>query len=217
MKTVLSTLVVIAVAALSTAARSQSAGTAAQAPPAANAKAKGTSANYYPLKVGSTWHHQLDAGNGQKIQLVSQIAGTDTIAGRELARLEVSANGQKLPATDHLERTDGGVFRVRMGPLELAPPICLIKYPLKSGQTWGGEMKVSGKSVTVEGREGEAEDVQVPAGKYRAIPCTVVVSDGDAKSTNIFWFADGVGIVKQWSDLGNQSVTTELTRYEPAP
>ena len=73
MKTVLSTLVVIAVAAFSTAARSQSAGTVAQAPPAVKAKAK--SANYYPLKVGTKWHYQLDAGNGQKIQLVSQIAG----------------------------------------------------------------------------------------------------------------------------------------------
>ena len=103
-----------------------------------------------------------------------------------------------------------------MNAVDLSPPICLIKYPLKSGQTWGGEMKVRGQSVKVECSEGEAEDIQVPAGKYRAIPCTVVVSDGNAKSTTVFWFADDVGIVKQRSDLGPQTVTTELTKFEPA-
>ena len=100
----LSTLLVVAVAALSTAAQSQTAGTVAQAPPAAQAKAKAKSANYYPLKVGTKWHYELDAGNGQKLQLISADRRRREIDGKTLSRLEVTANGQKPPATEHLER-----------------------------------------------------------------------------------------------------------------
>jgi hypothetical protein len=214
MKTVLTALLVMTAAACSTAAQPPSAGTVAQPP--ADGKAKAKSADYYPLKVGTRWHYQLDAGNGQKIDLISEIGGVDKIDGKDLARLEVSANGQKLPATEHLQRTADGVFRVRMNNVELVPPICLIKYPVKTGQTWSAETKAGERQVRVASSEGTAEDITVPAGKYRALPCTIVVTDGNARSTTVFWFAEDVGIVKQKSEFGPQTVTTELLKYEAA-
>jgi hypothetical protein len=102
-----------------------------------------------------------------------------------------------------------------MNGVEVSPPLCLIKYPLKQGQTWESEMMTgSGPKAKVEGTQGGPEEVQVPAGKYRAIPCTIVVTAGTAKYTNVFWFAEDVGIVKQRSELGPQTVIMELTKFE---
>ena len=53
------------------------------------------------------------------------------------------------------------------------------------------------------------------AGKYQAIPCTIVVTAGQDKYTNVFWFAEGVGIVKQRSEIGDVTVVMELMKYEP--
>lgn len=212
MKTVISSLAVIALAVTSTVAQSQPTGRATQTPAAG--KAQGD--DYYPLKVGTKWHYDLDNGGGQKIQLISQIAGIDTVEGVELFRLEIFANGQKLPNTEHLQRKDDGVYRVRMNNVDLTPPICLIKYPLKPDQTWGGETTAGGQKMKVEGSEGKAETVQVPAGKYEAVPCKVVGTAGPGKFTNILWFAKDVGIVKQKSEFASQTITMELTKFEPA-
>ena len=58
----------------------QSAGTVAQAPPAVKAKAK--SANYYPLKVGTKWHYQLDAGTARRSSLSARSPGTKRSTAR---------------------------------------------------------------------------------------------------------------------------------------
>lgn len=212
MKTVVSTLVVMAIMVASLAAQSPSTGGGTQAPAAAKTKA----ANYYPLKPGTKWHYLLERSTGEKIRLTSQISEIKNINGKELALLEVFADGQKIAASEHLQGTAEGVFRVRMNNVELTPPICLIKYPVKPGQTWGADMTVSKRRMNLQGTEGKPEDVGVPAGKYRAVPCTIVVSDATDKSTTVFWFAEDVGIVKQRSEDESEWVTMELIKYEPA-
>lgn len=190
-----------------------------QAPrPSPPAKLQGKAGDYYPLKVGTRWHYQIQAGNSQKIPMVYRIGGIERVDGKELARLDIMASGQgNSQYTEHLHSDGGGVFRDRMHNLQFAPPFCLIKYPVKPGERWTADIAVGGQKMKVEGTEGPAEDVQVPAGKYRAIPCTIVVSDAAERSTNIMWFAEGVGIVKQKTELGPRSIIMELTRFEPAP
>jgi hypothetical protein len=145
-----------------------------------------------------------------------QVGGIDNIRGKLLARLEVSANGRKLPTTEHLQSKEDGVFRVRMNKMEVDPPTCLIKYPLKAGRTSSIETSAAGQKMKVDYSEGKPEEVQVPAGKYQAIPCTITVTQGAAKYKNVFWFAEDVGIVKQRSEIGAKTVTLELTKYEAA-
>ena len=215
MKTLLRTLLIAALAPFPTALLAQTATKSTTSAPAAD-QGKDKAPNYYPLKVGTKWHYQLDAGNGQKVQLVSEIGGVDTINGKTLARLEVAANGKKLPTTEHLDSDDKGVYRVRMNNMEVTPPIQLIKYPLKEGQTWGGESSALGQKMKVDCSEGKAEEIQVPAGKYKTIPTTITVTQGPTKLKNVFWFAEGVGIVKQLSEIGPQTITLELTKYEAA-
>jgi hypothetical protein len=214
MKALLRTLVAAIVMVSPVAAQSPPSGKSAVQAPAGKATAKAP--DYYPLKPGTTWHYQLDTGDGQKRQLTSQIAGVDNVDGKDLARLQVFADGQAL-ATEHLASTDRGVFRVRMNNVDVSPPICLIKYPLKTGQSWGGETESKGEKMKVDCSEGKPEEVKVPAGTYQAIPCTIVVTAGPQKYTNVFWFAENVGIVKQRSEIpGPVTVVMELTKFEAA-
>ncbi len=210
MKTQLRTLLIAALVASPAPLLAQTAGQSTKT------AAKEKAPNYYPLKVGTKWTYDLDTGNGQKVELISEIGGRDTFNGKSLARLEVAANGKKLPATEHLDSDAEGVYRVRMNNMEVTPPIQLIKYPLKEGQTWGGETSAAGQKMTVNCSEGKIEDVQVPAGKFKAIPTTITVTQGAVKLKNIFWFAEGVGIIKQRSEIGPQTVTLELKKYEAA-
>jgi hypothetical protein len=214
MKFPLNALAIAALAAFPAPSLSQA--TQKSTPPSSAAKGDAKTPNYYPLKAGTKWHYQLDAGNGQKVQLVTEIGGLDNFGGKSLARLDVAANGRKLPTTEHLQSNENGVFRVRMNDLEIDPPICLIKYPLKAGQTLSVETSAAGQKMKVDCSEGKSEEVQVPAGKYQAIPCTITVMQGPIKLKNVFWFAEDVGIVKQRSEIGPQTVTLELTRYEAA-
>lgn len=183
----------------------------AQSPPAGKTEAK--AADYFPLKVGTKWTYRIDNGSGQKVRLSRQVTGTEADGS---ARLEIITDQQKDRGTERVLTNGQGVFRVEMSGYAVTPPLCLLKYPAKPGQTWDSDMKTGvGPLAKVHGSQGAPEEVEVPAGKYRAIPCTIVVTAGSEKSTNVFWFAEGVGIVKQRSELGDVSVVVELTKYEP--
>ena len=50
----------------------------------------------------------------------------------------------------------------------------------------------------------------VPAGRYECMKFTV-----DGLGNQTYWFARGVGLVKQSYTAGPKVVTWELTRYQP--
>jgi hypothetical protein len=220
MKTVINTLLVVTIVALPAFSQSATAPEAKQAPSTAKARAKSEAKDYYPLKVGSTWHYRIDAGTGQKGTLRSVIAGVENSDGKSLSRLEVDVNGQRAPATEHLMSDEKGVSRVKMNGLELSPPLYLLKYPLKAGQKWETKTTVAGQQLDVSCRQGTEEDIEVPAGKYRAISSTIQTTQqtpkGAVSIVNTYWFANDVGVVKQKIEIGDKVILMELTKYEPA-
>jgi len=183
-----------------------------QPPAAETAKAKAPP-NYYPLKVGSKWHYQVEMGNGQKAVLVNEIAKIENIDGKDLARLETVGQGN-VQATEHLSSNAQGIFRNRYNDLELSPPVCLLKYPIQEGETWTTQTKVGDLQLTIIGREGRTEEVQVPAGKYQAVTAVVETTVDGKKIRTSYWFAADVGIVKQTIDLGDQVINRQLVKYE---
>jgi hypothetical protein len=209
MKTVINTLLVVVMAALPAVAQST------------KAKAKAGTGDFYPLKVGTKWNYELDAGQPQKGMITSVIAAEETADGKPIARLEVYINGQKAPTTEHLMSNKDGVFRVKINNQQLDPPLCILKYPLKAGQKWDTKTTAIGQQLDVSCRQGAEEEVQVPAGKYKAVPCVIETStqtqQGAMKIVNTYWFVDDVGVVKQKMNFGDKVILMELTKYEPAP
>jgi hypothetical protein len=215
MKTVIHTLLVVVMAAVPAVAQSTDKAKA-------DAGAGAGTGDYYPLKVGTKWTYELDSGQPQKPIVTSVIAAEENAEGKGLARLEVYINGQKVPNSEHLMTNKDGVFRVRINNQDLNPPLCLLKYPLKTGQKWASKMTAMGEEMDVSCTQGPEEEVQVPAGKYKAVPSTIVTSQtkpdgGEVKIINTFWFVDNVGMVKQKMDLGGKIILMELSKYEPAP
>ena len=133
---------------------------------------------------------------------------------RPAARLESVVNGNVV-ATDYLSANNEGVFRNRYNDIEVSPPVCLLKYPPKEGATWETQTKFSDQQLTVTGREGKSEDVQVPAGKFQAVPVVVEATTEGIKISTSFWFAENVGIVKQTIDWGGKTISVELVKFEP--
>ena len=183
----------------------------AQAP--AKAQAKAGPPNFYPLKVGTKWHYQVDTGTGPKGTMVNQIAKIENIDGKDLARLESVVNGNVV-STEHLSANNEGVFRNRFNGVEVSPPVCLLKYPPKEGTTWETQTKFGDQQLTVTGREGKTEDVQVPAGKFQSVTAVVEATVSGMKVSTSYWFAEKVGIVKQTLDLGGRTINVELVKFE---
>lgn len=175
---------------------------------------KPTAPDYYPLKPGTKWHYRVTVG-GRTGAVACRIAKVETIDGQPLARLETVV-GEKSVASEHLRTDAKGIYRHRANGLEPVPPIQLLRYPVKDGDRWESEFSVGeekGKlAVVVIGKE----EVEVPAGKYKAVKVEVNTDSGGQKISTTYWFADGVGIVKQRSDLGGRETVLDLEKYEPA-
>ena len=169
--------------------------------------------DYYPLKVGTKWHYQVDAGGGQKATVVYRIAKIEKVDGKPMAVLEALVN-EEVQATEHVGVESGGVYRYRLKSMELSPPVCLLKYPVKEGSSWETETKIGTREITVIGREGGTEEVQVPAGKYQAVSVKIETTVKGNKVSTTYWFAPDVGIVKQSMGIPGRSLNMELVKFE---
>jgi hypothetical protein len=171
--------------------------------------------DYYPLKVGTKWTYEVDPGNGQKLQVGNQITKIETIDGTSLALMEIVVNGM-VASTEHLESTPKGVFRHRSKGVEVSPPVCVIKYPYKEGDTWMAEPKIGPQQLKLSIKSGKEEEVSVPAGKYKAVSVNVETVVNGVKIISTSWHAPDVGIVKQFTEFGGKNLKMELVKFEAA-
>lgn len=176
------------------------------------------SKSYYPLKAGNKWTYQIESDSVAKgsANLINQIAKIEKIDGVSLARLETIAKG-KVAATEHLNVTEKGIFRNRYNGTEVSPPICILKFPIKKGSTWKTESKVGDEKLSVSCKSDE-DEIEVPSGKFKTVK---VVMDAEVAGAGIlvsttYWFAQGVGIVKQHVNINSMQFTILLEKYEEA-
>ena len=136
----------------------------------------------------------------------------ETIDGKSLAVLERSLNG-KVSGTEHLAATEKGVFRYRVDGVELSPPVCVLKYPLKKDDTWETESTIANEQLKIKGKVVDTEEVTVPAGKYKTFRVEIETSVAGMQATITFWFAPDVGIVKQTAGSGGKN-DVELVKFD---
>lgn len=176
---------------------------------------KQDSKSYYPIKAGNKWTYQIESDTAAKgSKLINQIAKIEKIDGVSLSRLETTAKG-KVVASEHLSITDKGIFRNRYNGTEVSPPICMLKFPIKKGSTWKVESKVSEEKLSVSCKSDE-EEIEVPAGKFKTVKVVMdaeVVGAGIIVSTT-YWFAQGVGVVKQHVNINSMQFSILLEKFE---
>ncbi len=169
--------------------------------------------DYYPLKPGTKWTYDLDPGNGRKIRVTNQIARIETIDGKSMARVETVING-RVAQTQHLLSTPEGVFRYRISDADVSPPLCILKYPLKEGETWEAAPMIGGEQLKMSFKSGRHEEVISTAAKYQAISvvCEINVEGTRVKTTS--WYAPNVGMVKDTREFGDKTITMDLVTFE---
>jgi hypothetical protein len=169
--------------------------------------------DYYPLTPGTKWTYDVDPGNGRKIRLTNQIARIETIDGKSLARLETIING-RVAMTQHLLSTSEGVLRYRLGEADVSPPLRILKYPFKEGETWQAEQVIGHEQSKMSFKSGRHEELTLTAVKYQAISVECEINMDGARLKNTSWYAPDVGLVRDTRDLGNKTITMDLVTFE---
>jgi hypothetical protein len=176
------------------------------------ASEKNKAPDYSPLKPGTKWVYELN-NDGQKVKLTIQVAKLETIGGKSLALVETSVNGM-VTSTEHMLATENGVFRHRNNGVELTPPVCVLKYPFKKGETWETDATIGNESVKVKGKAGDSEEITVAAGKFKTVQAVVDTAFAGNQLSVTSWFAPDVGIVKQSVVTNGKTISAELEKFE---
>jgi hypothetical protein len=163
---------------------------------------------YYPVKVGAKWVTELSAGGaaaGPAIESVETVTKVEEKDGVYRITSERDLRGKSFITV--MEVSAGGVRRVGINEGTLSESPYLIRVPAKPGDTWAA----GGGTVTV----GPEEAVEVPAGKFKAIPVTTVIEQKAGTLTMTAWYSPGVGVVKQVSRHNTSEATQVLKSFTP--
>lgn len=187
--------------------------------------------NLFPTSMGSNWVIRTIVP-GQDAPIVADITVTSEkkVGDTTTAVFQYKANGAVVQEETYIVTPDQ-VSRKRSGQggsSVLEPPIPIIKYPMALGKSW----KYSGK-ITIQAPTGEMEldstadlkvaafeEVKTGAGTFKAyrVDMKATISSGatNQEVTNSYWFAAGVGMVKQSAVLPGVGgdITGTLTSYK---
>jgi hypothetical protein len=171
-------------------------------------KAK-ASADYYPLKVGSTWEYRVG-----KQKATVRVLREETMDNDTVAVLETTLDGKKI--TERVGVKADGVYRYSGEGVDYKPPLRFLKLPPEDGETW--EVKSQGAGLEIAGtfKAGE-EEVTVAAGQYEAVTSSCAEFRIDSARLSMkYWFVPRIGMVKQQLKIGDREVLIELEKYTPA-
>jgi len=165
----------------------------------------------YPLQVGNTWNYR--AGDNM---FAIRVAGHEKVGSALCARVEIVVEG-KTTSFEHVAAQKNGVYRHSFEGKEVIPPVCFLRLPPKEGESWKVDSKFNDEALRGTFKVSREKSVAVPAGTFE----NVVVSAGQdldangAKVNVTYYFAEGVGMVKQVIETAGQKMVIELMKFEP--
>jgi hypothetical protein len=166
------------------------------------------SSEYFPLKIGTTWHFKSD---GQKLTM--KVIKHEKLGDVFCAQLEMTKGREPL-LTEHVAVRPDGLYRYALNDKSLDPPMCFLRLPPKKGDKWRVAYKFETAKVNMELTLGE-EEIKVPAGTYKTIVAsTNEYQVGDQKVQYTMWYAKGIGIVKAVQKNAGKRFVLELEKFE---
>lgn len=181
--------------------------------PHVRAQNKLAETEYYPLRVGTTWHYK--SGDGK---IIVRVVKHEKVGDVLCARLETTRDG-KVVGTEHLAVTDEGVYRHdltqpdangKMVTHTPKPPIRVLKLPPKKGDNWKVDTDLAHGRFNIDESE-----VKVPAGTYQTIRVrSEDLEINGLKPTFTWHYAKNIGMVKQVMQEGNVTVEIVLEKFE---
>jgi hypothetical protein len=167
---------------------------------------------FFPAKLGTAWAYRGTFPSGEQ-ETTEVILESETKDGETRFSVGCALNdngtGPRLLGADRFVAKADGLFLLEQAGAKYDPPLCILKLPLRRGDSWKvsvlrGEEKVEGNFTVGK----ELEEVAVPAGKFRAYRVERrLVSRG--KEEAIYWYAPGVGVVKKVGSPTNPKYRNE--------
>jgi hypothetical protein len=170
-------------------------------------KEKTKTPDYYPTALGSRWVYKVG-----ETEIATEVTAVEVKKDARLATISTLVNG-KAVSTERISVSDKGVFRDQINKADLKPPLCILKSPLKSGDKWEVDSSVQDQPMKMSFTAGGPEEVEVPAGKYKAVR---VDADGTIAGTQTkvtYWFAPDVGVVKLKYTIAGSDAILELKSF----
>lgn len=162
-------------------------GTALAAPVPKELKKK---KNYFPTAVGTKWEYVGEDGSDRQTREVTEAVDKD---GVRVITILWSTGGTK--QTWELREDATGLYRSKMGSMDIDPPQRLMNGKLAEGDEWEGEYAQGQVRERYKRVVGKAEKITTPAGEFEAIPVEQTNPDDPDDGATI-WYAEGVGMVK---------------------
>jgi len=182
--------------------------------------------SYYPLAKGSKWVYSTDFA--EDTELVHEVLGTEKIGDVECFIVEHKTVGPVLGTRvmrkEWLAADGDGVLihKVSRGKSELdvVKPFFKIKHILRKDDEWTGQAKAEENPPRYEYRVEGEEDLEVPAGKFRAVKVHIKIESGTRHAAEgSEWYAKNVGIVKSEITIrasgDDFTMVSELKKFEP--
>jgi hypothetical protein len=177
---------------------------------------KGKDVLYHPTKVGDKRVYVMTTGK-EVTDITDEVTRVDVKGGR----LHVSVSQKQDDGTLGVTVTEvsaAGVVRLTGVKRALSPPMPLLRLPAKAGNswTWDPDTPDGGKPlVTTYTVVKEQEEVEVPAGKFKAIRVDAewTLDGTEVKTTQ--WYAPDVGLVKRVYRAGVTTQTQLLKSFTP--
>lgn len=178
--------------------------------------AASASGDYFPLRVGDSWTYRHSEGSTFTYKVLSeekQADGTvrylvELVSGSRVHYLYSKSAGWVLQHRISYPDEQSGL------KVDYEPGRKHLQNPLVAGSKWSWNGKdVGGNDVAESNQVIGPEWVEVPAGRFRAIKMISHVSNGGTVATKTYWYADGIGVVKSWTDAGAIRYGYELADY----
>jgi uncharacterized protein DUF3108 len=160
--------------------------------------------SYLPLGKGHKWTYKTDYDEDTLI--VHEVTASEKVGETACLVVEHRSENAKESRirtlrTEWLALSDDGVkiHKIVRGRTEMAveKPFFKLKSDLKKDDEWEGEAKASENSAKHTYRVDQEEQVEVPAGKFKAIKVAFKIESGARHAAEGFeWYAKGVGMVK---------------------
>jgi hypothetical protein len=186
-------------------------------PVAAAPALKGKAAFYYPTKEGDKCVYEARTGTSTT-EYTETVTKVETKDGKLVVSVGRELKDEVIPISK-VEVSEKGLFRVASGNQDLAIPTPLLKLPAKAGDSWTNEPAVPDGAVkrTVKYTVGKEEEVEVPAGKFKAVQVEVeqIIEGRERTLVTTYWYAAGVGVVKSTMNAGGKERTVVLKSFTP--
>jgi hypothetical protein len=170
---------------------------------------KAVDTEYMPLSLGTTWEYKI----GEKV-MTTKVAGAEKVKDRECIKLVSTIDKRQMSET--VAVLESGVYRYAMEGIAVDPPVRFLNLPAKKDDKWDVKSTVEGAEFSGAFTTSEEKAVTTPAGKYDCLKVVGEFTVDGSKVTFTYWFAKGVGIVKQEIASGQMKTEVLLTKFTPA-